>query len=187
MRENMMRAFARRWPVVALRGIVAVLFGIAALAWPHITLLVLVWLFGGYAVLDGVTALSVGIPERLWGLAALGVLGILAGVAAFGWPAITAGVLLTLIAAWAILTGILEIFAAVQLNNAMNGEWALGIGGALSVLLGVVLAADPRAGVLAVVWIIGLYAILFGILLLWLAWRLHGLAGTSHEIRGDLA
>jgi uncharacterized membrane protein HdeD (DUF308 family) len=173
--------------MVALRGVFALLFGIAALAWPGLTLFVLVYLFGIYAILDGITALAVGVSGKLWGLVALGVLGILAGIVAFVWPGMTAGVLLILIAAWAIVTGILEIVAAIQLRKAIENEWALGIGGALSVILGVILAADPLAGALALVWVIGLYAILFGVLLLWLAWRLHGYLPRAGEPHSGLA
>lgn len=182
-----MGRLCRRWPVVALRGVLALLFGIAALAWPHITLVALVWLFGVYAVLDGLTALMVGASGGMWGLVTLGVLGIIAGIVAFAWPAITAGVLLIVIAAWAIVTGVLGILAAVQLRKVITGEWALGIGGLLSVVLGVILAANPLAGALAVVWIIGLYAVLFGVLLLWLAWRLHGLTPRAGRPHGGFA
>lgn len=182
--ELLMQMCARRWGIMALRGVFAVVFGIVALVWPHITLVALVWLFAAYAFLDGVTALVVGIGGRMWGLVALGILGIIAGAIAFAWPAITAGALLILIAAWAIVTGVLEIIAAIQLRKVIAGEWALGIGGALSIILGVILAANPVAGALAVVWVIGLYALLFGALLLWLAWRLHGYmprAGQPHS------
>jgi len=184
---TVMGALARNWGAVALRGVFALIFGIVALVWPHITLMALVYLYGAYAIVDGITALMVGMPGRMWGLVALGVLGILAGIVAFVWPGITAAVLLMIIAAWAVLTGILEIVAAVQLRKVIENEWALGIGGALSIILGVILFMRPLAGALAMVWVIGLYAVLFGGMLLWLAFRLKGMLPRAGEPHGGLA
>jgi uncharacterized membrane protein HdeD (DUF308 family) len=105
-----------------------------------------------------------------------GIVGMLAGVAAFGWPGLTALALLYIIAFWAILTGVLEIVAAVRLRRVIPNEWGLILGGALSVLFGVVLVVAPNTGALAVVWTIGAYAVVFGITLLVLAVRLRGYA-----------
>ena len=166
---------AHHWWVIGLRGLVAVLFGILAFAWPGMTLTVLIVLFGAYALVDGVlgivAALRGGADHR-WAMLIEGVISVLAGIAAFVWPGLTALVLLYIIAFWAIVTGVLEIVAALRLRRVIDNEWALIIGGALSVLFGVVLIVSPGAGALAVVWLIGAYALIFGITLLALAWRL---------------
>jgi uncharacterized membrane protein HdeD (DUF308 family) len=172
---------ARHWWVIALRGLAAVLFGVLAFVWPGMTLAVLVLLFGAYALVDGILAIVVaargGADHRLvMGLE--GVVGVLAGLAAFVLPGLTALVLLYIIAFWAILTGVLEVVAAVRLRRTITNEWGLIIGGVLSVLFGIVLIVAPGAGALAVVLLIGAYAVLFGVTLLMLSWRLR-----SHELR----
>ena len=159
------------WWVLALRGLLAVLFGLAALVLPGLTLLVLVLLFGAYALVDGVIAVIVSLQERRvfarwWVLLVEGLTGIAAGVLTFVWPAITALVLLYLIAAWAIVTGILEIVIAFSGRLPVAQEWTLALAGILSVLLGVLLAIRPGAGLLSLVWLIGIYAIVFGVLLI---------------------
>ncbi|MBX5450570.1 HdeD family acid-resistance protein [Thermogemmatispora sp.] len=166
------------WWILAVRGVAAILFGLAALIWPHLTLLVLIYLFGAYALVDGLVAVAVAVQERnvvghWWILLIEGLAGILAGLVAFFWPGITALVLLALIAAWAILTGVIEIGAAVSFRRALGLEWTLIVGGIVSILLGIVLALSPAAGLLALVWLIGLYAIVFGVLLLIRAWQFH--------------
>jgi uncharacterized membrane protein HdeD (DUF308 family) len=166
---------ARHWWVIGLRGLAAIIFGILAFAWPGMTLAVLVLLFGVYAIVDGALGIMAAIrgdtSHRIL-MGVEGVVSILAGVAAFAWPLITALVLLYIIAFWAIVTGILEIVAAFRLRQAITNELGLIIGGVLSVLFGIVLIAAPGAGALAVVFLIGAYAIVFGISLLALAWRL---------------
>ena len=166
---------ARHWWVVALRGLAAVLFGVLAFAWPGMTLAVLVILFGVYALADGILGLITafrGETQHRLALLLEGIVSVLAGLAAFAWPGLTALVLLYIIAFWAIVTGVLEIVAAVRLRRIISNEWALIIGGALSVLFGIVLLVAPGAGALAVVFLIGAYAIVFGIALLGLSWRL---------------
>jgi uncharacterized membrane protein HdeD (DUF308 family) len=166
---------ARHWWVVGLRGLAAIIFGIVAIVWPGMTLAVLVLLFGAYALVDGIldifAAFRGGASHRIL-LLIEGIVGVLAGLAAFFWPALTALVLLYIIAFWAIITGVLEIVEAIRLRRAISNEWALIIGGVLSVLFGIVLLAAPGTGALAVVFVIGVYAIIFGIALLGLAWRL---------------
>jgi uncharacterized membrane protein HdeD (DUF308 family) len=166
---------ARHWWVIGLRGVLAIVFGILAFAWPGLTLSVLVVLFGAYAFVDGILDIVVALrgdaSHRLM-LLIEGIVGVLAGLGAFFWPGLTALVLLYIIAFWAIVTGVLEIVEAVRLRRVINNEWALIIGGVLSVLFGIVLLAAPGAGALAVVFIIGVYAVIFGIALLGLAWRL---------------
>jgi uncharacterized membrane protein HdeD (DUF308 family) len=170
-------AVADHWWVFALRGVAAVLFGVLAFVWPGITLAVLVLLWGAFALADGVLALIAAFRttnDHRWGLILEGIVGIAAGVVTFIWPGLTALVLLYIIAAWAILTGVLELVAAVRLRKVIDNEWWLALGGIASVLFGLVLVLAPGAGALAVVWLIGLYAIVFGVLMLLLAWRLRG-------------
>jgi uncharacterized membrane protein HdeD (DUF308 family)/sporulation protein YlmC with PRC-barrel domain len=152
------------------------LFGLAAFFLPGITLTVLILLFGAFALVDGVFAIVAAVRtrrrnERWWLLLAEGVLGVLAGIVAFIWPGLTALALLYLVAAWAIITGILEIVAAIRLRQEIVGEWALILSGVLSVIFGVLLAVLPGVGILALLWLIGAYAVAFGVLLIILAFR----------------
>ena len=172
-----LHAFARNWWVLLIRGIMGALFGIIAFALPGLTLVTLVLLYGAYALADGVTALWVGGSSRAWSLVFAGLLGVIVGIGTFISPGLTAVALLYLIAAWAIVRGIFEIIAAVQLRKAISDEWALGIGGIISILFGGVLFANPAAGALAVVWVIGAYALAFGLIMIILAFRLRGLPG----------
>ena len=180
----MLAVLVRNWWTFLVRGIAAVVFGVLAIALPLSTLVVLVAFFGAYALLDGVFALigavrAAGQHER-WGWLALeGVTGIVAAGVTFFYPAITALVLLYIIAFWAILTGVLEIATAVRFGREIQGEWVLWLGGIVSILFGVVLAIRPAAGALAVVWLIGTYAIVFGVLNAIVAFRLRGLAKRS--------
>ena len=169
----------KNWWMVALRGLVAVLFGIAAFVWPGLTLLALVWLFGIYALMDGVFTLISAFTNRResnrwWLLLLEGIVGIAAGIIAIVWPGITAFALLYLIAAWAIVTGVLEIAAAIRLREEIEGEWLMALSGILSLVFGILLVIWPGAGALAVVWMIAAYAIVFGIFLIILGFRLRG-------------
>jgi len=177
----MVIVLARNWWALALRGLFAILFGIAAFAWPGITLGALVLLYGAYALVDGVFAIAAAVVGRTdgmpwWALVLEGVAGIAVGIMTFAWPGITALVLLYLIAAWAVVTGIFEIVAAVRLRKEIQGEWLLALSGILSVLFGFALVFNPLAGALAVVWLIGAYAIAFGVLMIALAFRLRSWA-----------
>jgi len=179
-----MLVLARNWWALPLRGLFAVCFGVAALAWPGLTLAVLVVLYGAYALADGLFALIAsfsafgekGWEEPWWALILEGIAGISVGVLAFAWPGITALALVYLIAAWSVATGVFEIVAAMQLRSELPGEWVLGLCGLLSILFGATLAIAPESGALALVWLIGAYAILFGSLLLTLAFRLRSQA-----------
>lgn len=175
----MMNVLARNWWALALRGLFAILFGVLAFVWPGLTLQALVILYGAYALVDGVFALVAAVRAaeahaRWWTLLIEGLVGIGAGILTFIWPGITALVLLYLIAAWAIVTGLLEIVAAIRLRKEITDEWALGASGAASVIFGLLLMIFPGAGALTLVWLIGAYALVFGILLLVLAFRLRG-------------
>jgi uncharacterized membrane protein HdeD (DUF308 family) len=180
----------RHWWVVALRGLAALVFGILAFVLPGMTLGVLILLFGAYAIVDGVLALYSAARSRgnhVWALVFEGIVGIVAGGVAFALPGLTALALLFVIAAWAILTGIMEVVAAVRLRKVIDNEWALIVAGVLSIIFGVLLAVQPGAGALAVVWLIGSYALVFGIALLALAWRLRGMLkhtqGSTSRVR----
>ncbi|MBV8228860.1 MAG: HdeD family acid-resistance protein [Planctomycetaceae bacterium] len=173
----MVIVLARNWWALVLRGLFAVLFGIIALVWPGITLGALVLLYGAYALADGVFAIASVMAGRTWGrpwwsLLVEGLVGIAVGIMTFAWPGITALVLLYLIAAWAFVTGIFEIVAAIRLREEIRGEWLLALSGILSVLFGVALVIWPGAGALALIWVIGAYAIAFGVLMIALGFRL---------------
>lgn len=179
--RNLGDALSRGWWTLALRGILALVFGIVAFMWPHITLLTLVLLWGAYALVDGVMSLIAGIRLRhqgwpFWQLILVGLLGLAAGLVAFTNPALTAVALLLVIAAWAIVTGLLEIVAAIRLRREIDHEWLLGLSGALSIVFGLVIISRPGVGALAVVWAIAAYAVLFGILLIALGFRLRRVA-----------
>jgi uncharacterized membrane protein HdeD (DUF308 family) len=161
----------QKWWVLLLRGIFAILFALIAFAWPGVTLLILTTLFAVYAFLDGIFAVAAGIHFRWTMLVVLGIIGIIAGLLAFFFPGVTALTLVFIIAAWAIIRGAAEIAAAVQLRKVIPNEWSLILGGVLSVLFGVLLFAWPAVGVLTVIWIIGIYALLAGILLIMAGFR----------------
>ena len=177
---------ARNWWTVALRGAIAIIFGLAALFWPDITLTALIFIFAAFVLVSGVLLAIAAFRDGLththgWLMLLEGAIGIAVGIMAFIWPGITALVLLYLIAAWAIVTGVLEIIAAIQIRKEIQNEWLLAIAGIASVLFGVLLIVWPLAGALAILWIIGAYAIIFGILLLILAFRLRSW-GTERRI-----
>lgn len=175
----MVTTLANNWWTLVLRGIAAIIFGILAYLWPGITFTVLVLFFGAYALWDGVFALIGAFRtqgERRWSLVLEGLVGIAAGLLTFFWTGAAALGLLLVIGAWAIVTGIFEIVSAIRLRKEIEGEWLLLLSGVLSVLFGVALAIWPAAGLLAVTWMIGAYAVVFGILLLVLGFRLRGLA-----------
>ena len=175
----LLAVLGKNWWILLLRGIAAVIFGCLAFFWPGITLVVLVMLYGAYAFVDGVLAISAAITRRGgrapgW-LMVIGVLGIVAGVATIFWPAITALALLTVIGVWSILHGLFEIFGAIRLRREIEGEWLLILSGVLSVLFGLLVLAQPGAGALALVWMIGAYAVAFGALLIAFSLRMRAL------------
>lgn len=182
----MLSLLARNWWVLALRGVFAVIFGILAFIWPGATVAALVLVFGAYALADGIFALVAAFragEERRWALVIEGIISIIAGVVAFAWPQITALALLLLIAAWAISTGIFEIIAAIRLRREITGEWALILSGIASVIFGGLLVALPLAGLLTLAWLIGSYALFFGVLLIALAFRLRNMGGSNGSQR----
>lgn len=168
----MLAGLARNWWLLAIRGIAGILFGIGAFVWPGLTLSVLILLVGAYALVDGLFALIAGIGARRWLMALEGLAGLILGVLTFVWPGITALVLLYFIAMWSIITGVFEIAMAVQLRKVIANEWMLILSGILSLILGFVLIVYPGAGALSLIWLIGAYALIFGIVTLGLAFRL---------------
>ena len=184
MNETEMRisnALARNWWMLALRGLIAVIFGVLAFVLPGMTLLTLVYLFGVYALVNGILALAhaFSAPKsypRFDALIVTGIVSIAAGVLAFIWPGITALSMVLLIAAWAIVNGIVEIALAVRLRRVIPHEWLLMLAGILSVLLGIAIVFQPATGALALLFWIGGFAIVFGVLLIALAFRVRRLA-----------
>ena len=166
----MLTLLSRNWWLVALRGAIAILFGLLTLLVPGIALSSFILLFGAYAIVDGAAAVWSSIQHRTeqgWWIHLLeGVVSIIAGVITFAYPGITALILLYVIAIWAIMTGIFEIWAAIQLRKEITGEFWMGLGGLLSVIFGIVLIVAPGAGILAVLTLVGIYAIAFGVLMI---------------------
>lgn len=183
--EPALTLLASRWWTLVVRGVAALLFGIATLFVPGVSLTALVLIWGGYAIVDGafnlMLAMNRGRSGERWGWFLLeGILSVAAGVLTFLWPAITAVVLLVVIATWAVLTGVMEIATAAWMRRVIRNDWLLALSGVLSVVFGVLLFARPAAGALAVAWLIGCYAIAFGALLLALGVRLYRL-GHPHD------
>ena len=192
MEGSPMAPLTKNWWAVALRGVVAIIFGIVAFLMPGPTLLALVFLFAAFAFVDGVFALVSGIrragggtPD--WLLIIGGIAGIAVGILGFASPDAVAVVLLAWIAVWAILTGILEVVAAYRLREVLQGELLLALNGIVSVLFGLYLIVFPGAGAITIVWIIALWAIVSGAILLMLAFRLRSRAqshpGTQSGVR----
>lgn len=181
----MIDVIARNWSWVLLRGLVALIFGLLTMFNPGIALITLVLLYGAFAFADGVFEVVSVIANRgrepHWvAVLIAGLAGILVGIITFVAPGVTATVLLLLIGAWAVITGVLEITAAIRMRREISGEWWLMLAGVLSVIFGVLLFARPAAGALAVVLWIGAYAIIVGIVRIALAFRLR--SWSSHQM-----
>jgi uncharacterized membrane protein HdeD (DUF308 family) len=171
-----------RWTSFAIRGIAAIVLGVIALLQPGIALGALILVFGAYAIVDGAFAIVAGwrAPGSTnWYLIVLGVLGLIVGVFAFISPGLTALALLTLIGIWAVITGVAEIVAAWRLRQVIENELMLGLSGLISVIFGAYVLLFPGSGALAVIWLIGIYAIVAGLLLLAVAWRLRSHEGSA--------
>ena len=168
---------ARWWWTFILRGLLAIAFGVLAFFAPGLGIAVLVGVFAAWALIDGAANLVAGIrsrgQDRSWWLSILeGIVGLVAGVIALVFPVYAAGALVLIIAVWAIITGVFEIMAAIRLREQISGEFWLGLAGLASILWGVVLFLFPGAGALSLVWLIGGFAIAFGVFLVVLGWRL---------------
>ncbi len=177
---DMLDYLQRSWWIFLLRGIAAIGFGIMAFVWPGLTLAVLVIFFGVFVLVDGVFGLIDAVRHRdrmgrVWPLVLESALGIVVGLLTLFWPGITVLVLLMFIAAWAVAGGLLRIILAFQIRHEITGEWVLIASGLLSILFGGLLIALPQAGVITLAWLIGFFAVAFGILFVWLAFHLRRL------------
>ena len=182
IKKRLISILSRSWWLLLLRGLAAIVFGVLTWFQPGISLAALVLLFAAYSMSDGILGVWTAIigrkdHEDWWVLLLEGLLGIGVGVLTFLVPGITALALLFYIAIWAIATGVLEIVAAIRLRMDIKGEWALILAGLASVLFGVLLVAQPAAGALALLWLIASYAIVFGALLVVLAFKARSFAG----------
>jgi uncharacterized membrane protein HdeD (DUF308 family) len=174
--KQLANTFARNWWLLLARGIVAILFGVMVWLLPGISLAFLVLLFGAFVLVDGILGAWMAIAGRKeyedwWDLLLWGLVGIGMGILTFVAPGVTALALVFFIAGWAIATGVLEIVVAIRLRREIEGEWLLILGGLVSVLLGILLMLRPGVGALALVWLIGMYAIIFGLVLVILAFK----------------
>jgi uncharacterized membrane protein HdeD (DUF308 family) len=171
---------SRNWWLVALRGALAVLFGIVAFVLPGVTFQALVLLFGAYAFVDGVLMLGFGLlaasdNQQWWPLVLSGIVGIGLGILTFAQPSTIALALVYVVSFWAIFTGLLEIAAAIRLRDIISTEWLVGLSGLLSIIFGVLVAAQPGAGALTLVYLFGFYAILAGVSQIVFGYRIRGL------------
>ena len=176
-------AISRWWWTFILRGLLAIAFGVLAFIAPAWGLGILVALFGVWALIDGIASLWTGIRTRRvarnwWLEIAEGAVSVLAGLIALVLPGFTAGILLILIAAWAVVTGALQIWNAIRLREQIEGEFWLGLAGAASILFGILIFLFPAQSTLTLVWLIGSGAIVIGAFLILLGWRLRGV----HEL-----
>ena len=168
------------WWMLLLRGVLAIAFGVMALAWPGLTITTLVLVFAAYALVEGVFLVIASIRSRKehedwWVLLLEGLIGVAFGILTFQHPDITALVLILYICAWAMLSGVLKIVLAVRLRKEIRGEWLLALAGVAAILFGVAVMARPAAGAVALAWIIGVFALVEGVTLVALALRLRGL------------
>ena len=172
------------WWALLIRGLAAIFLGIAAFAWTGITLFALVVLFAAFVFVDGVFALVAGAMSRSGLLILEGVIGIVAGAILLRWFTLAAVVLVAIVAAWAVLTGMVELFITVRLRAILRNEWLLALAGIASILFGVLLVANPAAGLVTITWIIGAYALVSGALTVALAMRLRGFGRRSLTAAG---
>lgn len=179
---------AGSWWAFALRGVLAIVLGLVLLLFPAIALWLLVILFAVWMISDGIGAIADAWRRRgstnAWLGMVEGILGLAVGILAIVWPTITALALLFLVAAWAVLTGVLEVYAAVRFRERIHGELLLGLAGLLSIGFGVLLVLLPGVGLLSLLWLVGLYAIAFGIAMLVLGWRLRRSGRGGHNAGG---
>lgn len=167
--------------LLIVRGIIGLIIGFVAIVWPAITIAVVVAIFAAYAILDGIMNLVLGFTRtathgRSWAQVVQGSIGLIAGVLAFVWPIVTAFALVIFIGAWAVVTGVLEIVAAIRLRRYIRNEWLLASSGVLSLLFGLLVIAVPGAGAIGIAWTLGIYAAAAGIVLITLGVRLRSYA-----------
>ncbi len=187
----MLEAITRNWWTLLLRGGIAVLFGILVFALPTLTLASTIIFFGAYALVDGVfntvgALFNIGKYEGWWVSLLGGLVGIVAGIVVMSWPGLTALSVLWLIALWAVATGILQIVAAVRLRRDIDGEWFMGLGGALSVFFGILLFVWPSTGIVTLLWLVGVYAFIFGVVMMVLSFRVRSAHKAIGEFKSDV-
>ena len=173
----MFRIYGKYWWSFLFRGVLSTIFGIIALFLPGITLEMMTFLLGAFLVIDGLTSFFVSVRSRGKGLHGKtllleGLAGIIVGILTFIWPGLTVMALVLIVAFWAMVTGVLEIIAAVFLRNEIKGEWLLGLSGIISILFSVVLLVQPEISTVGLIWMIGVYALVFGIAMIFLGLRL---------------
>ena len=184
----MLTTLAQNWWMVALRGVAAIVFGIVAIAWPDLTIGVFVVFFGAFAFFDGVFSIGAafgGETRDRWLYVLRGLTGILVAVIALVWPDLTALSLLYFIASWAVITGVMEIVAAIQFRDAISGEALFIISGLISIIFGTVLFAYPSDGAIALVTTIGIFAIISGTWDIFAGFALHGWASDRLRPSGS--
>ncbi|MFN8534849.1 MAG: HdeD family acid-resistance protein [Dehalococcoidia bacterium] len=177
------QALASSWWIFILRGILGIIFGVLALIAPVATFLAIVWLFGAYALVDGVVSIFHGLRDRassrwFWELLG-GVISVIAGLIAFFQPVVAGLALVYVIGAWAIVGGIVQIIAAIQLRKTINNEFWLALGGVMMVLFGVIAFLFPGITGLSLVWVIGVWAILFGVIFIILGFKVRGMGSQG--------
>ena len=182
----MLEAITSRWWILLARGIAAILFAVAAIMWPQISLAVLVVLFGVYALVDGILALAGALSplagSRWWALLIEGILGLVVAFYVFTQPALSDVAFVYAVALWSIFTGTLEIVAGIQLRDVIDNEWLYIVAGIVSIAFGVLVVRNPQAGAVGVVWLFAGYAFLFGVLELALGYRLQRMNSAAKRV-----
>ncbi len=175
----MVQALANRWWIFLIRGLAGVIFGILAIVYPGAALVALTILFGAYAFVDGIFALAAAFTgiggTRWWALLLEGILGLVVAFYVWTQPTFSTVVLVYAVAFWAVITGIIEIVAGFQLRDVIKNEWLYILAGVVSIIFGILVFRDVDAGAFAIAWTIGIYAIIFGVMQLGLAFRLNGM------------
>jgi len=181
--SRVLPALAHHWWVFLLRGLVGVAFGLIAFFYPVATLYTFIVFYAVFSIVDGTFAFLSAVRQKnmgaRWWLALIGILGVVAGLAAYLWPALTAVALLTLIGIWALVNGVVEIVGAIRLRAEIDNEWLLLIHGILSALFGLIVLAHPSGGALALIWFIAAFALVSGLVLIVLSFRLKALASKA--------
>ncbi|KDN13608.1 HdeD family acid-resistance protein [Snodgrassella communis] len=185
-RNPLVDLLSENWWMVLIRGGAALIFGLLTWFYPFISILIMVMFFGVYALIDGVLGVVIAINGRRthqdwWLMLIWGMVSILAGIMTFFVPGITWLVLITFIAIWSLVSGILQIIAAIRLRKSIRGEGWMIVAGMLSVLVGIILLINPVQGGIALTWVIGVYAALFGVMNIALAFRLRRFAASEND------
>lgn len=185
-RNPLVDLLSKNWWMILIRGGAALIFGLLTWFYPFISILIIVMFFGVYALIDGVLGVVIAINGRRthqdwWLMLIWGMVSILAGIMTFFVPGITWLVLITFIAIWLLVSGILQIIVAIRLRKSISGEGWMIVAGMLSVLVGIILLVNPVQGGIALTWVIGVYAALFGVMNIALAFRLRRFAVSGND------